>query len=302
MQIEVRGQSVGNAIVSRMEQLSQTIRSNAGEAERSLGQLAATTVEAIRNSAHDAERSITAASAGVSGAMKQDATLRRIAHNRTTIRDFYAANQEDTSRPGEFVLDAEPGTDHAFYGIAALARHQHRFGRFTPGAQQHGIEGFGQVVVGAHFQPDHTIGFVSPRAAVGKKGVLLLHGMTGAPGDQMVVDTADGPVAWTDRAAAAHFRQISEAYETLSDPDRRHRYDTVGYTVPEEYTNFMRTLIERVPNSDKARFSVHCHNDLGMAVANSLAAVRAALGGRADLRLGVSSTAKTVKSARSAAG
>jgi len=47
--------------------------------------------------------------------------------------------------------------------------------------------------------------------------------------------------------------------------------DTVGYTVPEEYTHFMRTLIERVPNSDKAVFSVHCHNDLGMAVANSLA-------------------------------
>src|SRR6267142_4180 len=49
--------------------------------------------------------------------------------------------------------------------------------------------------------------------------------------------------------------------------------DTVGYTVPEEYTNFMRTLIERVPNSDKAVFSVHCHNDLGMAVANSLAGI-----------------------------
>jgi 2-isopropylmalate synthase len=47
--------------------------------------------------------------------------------------------------------------------------------------------------------------------------------------------------------------------------------DTVGYTTPEEYTHFMRTLIERVPNSDKAVFSVHCHNDLGMAVANSLA-------------------------------
>src|SRR6202008_2275683 len=45
------------------------------------------------------------------------------------------------------------------------------------------------------------------------------------------------------------------------------------YTVPEEYTNFMRTLIERVPNSDKAVFSVHCHNDLGMAVANSLAGI-----------------------------
>src|SRR5579862_9707167 len=49
--------------------------------------------------------------------------------------------------------------------------------------------------------------------------------------------------------------------------------DTVGYTVPEEYTYFMKTLIERVPNSDKAIFSTHCHNDLGMAVANSLAGV-----------------------------
>ncbi|MGE0749596.1 MAG: 2-isopropylmalate synthase [Variibacter sp.] len=49
--------------------------------------------------------------------------------------------------------------------------------------------------------------------------------------------------------------------------------DTVGYTTPDEYAAFMRTLIERVPNSDKAIFSVHCHNDLGMAVANSLAGV-----------------------------
>lgn len=56
--------------------------------------------------------------------------------------------------------------------------------------------------------------------------------------------------------------------------------DTVGYTVPEEYTHFMRTLIERVPNSDKAVFSVHCHNDLGMAVANSLAGIMAARASR----------------------
>src|SRR5438128_1409257 len=49
--------------------------------------------------------------------------------------------------------------------------------------------------------------------------------------------------------------------------------DTVGYTTPDEYTRFMKTLIERVPNSDKAVFSVHCHNDLGMAVANSLAGI-----------------------------
>src|SRR5436190_5611893 len=49
--------------------------------------------------------------------------------------------------------------------------------------------------------------------------------------------------------------------------------DTVGYTVPEEYFKLIAMLRERVPNSDQARFSVHCHNDLGMAVANSLAGV-----------------------------
>ena len=51
--------------------------------------------------------------------------------------------------------------------------------------------------------------------------------------------------------------------------------DTVGYTVPEEYFALITMLRERVPNSDQAIFSTHCHNDLGMAVANSLAAIRA---------------------------
>ena len=51
--------------------------------------------------------------------------------------------------------------------------------------------------------------------------------------------------------------------------------DTVGYTTPEEYFEMFRRCARRVPNSDKAVFSVHCHNDLGMAVANSLAGVKA---------------------------
>lgn len=49
--------------------------------------------------------------------------------------------------------------------------------------------------------------------------------------------------------------------------------DTVGYTTPSEMQRLIATVIERVPDSDKAEFSVHCHNDLGMAVANSLAGV-----------------------------
>lgn len=50
--------------------------------------------------------------------------------------------------------------------------------------------------------------------------------------------------------------------------------DTVGYAIPEQFGETIRRLIETIPNSDKAVFSVHCHNDLGLAVANSLAAVR----------------------------
>ncbi|HRD66740.1 MAG TPA: 2-isopropylmalate synthase [Candidatus Competibacter sp.] len=51
--------------------------------------------------------------------------------------------------------------------------------------------------------------------------------------------------------------------------------DTVGYNLPDQFAHTIRSLIERVPNADKAIFSVHCHNDLGLAVANSLAAVLA---------------------------
>jgi 2-isopropylmalate synthase len=61
---------------------------------------------------------------------------------------------------------------------------------------------------------------------------------------------------------------IAEGATTINIPD------TVGYAVPELYGQFIKTLRERVPNSDKAIWSVHCHNDLGMAVANSLAGVK----------------------------
>jgi len=51
--------------------------------------------------------------------------------------------------------------------------------------------------------------------------------------------------------------------------------DTVGYTVPQEYFEIITMLRERVPNIDKAIISTHCHNDLGLAVANSLSGVQA---------------------------
>jgi 2-isopropylmalate synthase len=61
---------------------------------------------------------------------------------------------------------------------------------------------------------------------------------------------------------------IAEGATTINIPD------TVGYAVPELYGEFLRNLRSRIPNSDKAIWSVHCHNDLGMAVANSLAGVK----------------------------
>src|SRR6267378_2030474 len=64
---------------------------------------------------------------------------------------------------------------------------------------------------------------------------------------------------------------IKEGATTINIPD------TVGYAVPQQFGEFIRKLRSRIPNSDKAVWSVHCHNDLGLAVANSLAAVQ--LGG-----------------------
>ena len=61
---------------------------------------------------------------------------------------------------------------------------------------------------------------------------------------------------------------IAEGATTINIPD------TVGYAVPQQFGEMIRKLRERIPNSGKAVWSVHCHNDLGMAVANSLAAVQ----------------------------
>src|SRR5690606_8214146 len=54
--------------------------------------------------------------------------------------------------------------------------------------------------------------------------------------------------------------------------------DTVGYMTPEEYANIFKYVSENVPDIDKITLSAHCHDDLGMAVANSLAAIEAGVG------------------------
>jgi len=68
------------------------------------------------------------------------------------------------------------------------------------------------------------------------------------------------------------YRMLTEVIEagatTVNIPD------TVGYAIPDEFAQSLRDIKKNVPNIDKARISVHCHNDLGLAVANSLAAVQ----------------------------
>src|SRR5205085_9460378 len=54
--------------------------------------------------------------------------------------------------------------------------------------------------------------------------------------------------------------------------------DTVGYSLPGEHADFVRKMLRACPELKRVTFSVHCHNDLGLAVANSLAAVRAGAG------------------------
>jgi len=67
-------------------------------------------------------------------------------------------------------------------------------------------------------------------------------------------------------------RAIAAGASTINVPD------TVGYTTPDEFGDLIRYIRTHVPNIDQAVISVHCHNDLGMAVANSLAAIRAGAG------------------------
>ncbi len=86
-------------------------------------------------------------------------------------------------------------------------------------------------------------------------------------------DVEFSPMDATRSELAYVYRMLTECIDagatTVNIPD------TVGYAIPEEFGEFIRLIQENVPNIHKARISVHCHNDLGLAVSNSLAAVRA---------------------------
>ncbi len=143
------------------------------------------------------------------------------------------ANDRDIARAAEALAPARAHRIHTF--IATSALHMEKKLRMTP---------------------DQV--FEQARLAV-----RFARGFT----DDVEFSAEDGSRSEIDFLCRVIEAVIDEGATTINIPD------TVGYAVPVQYGELMRTLRERVPNSDKAVWSVHCHNDLGMAVANSLAGV-----------------------------
>src|SRR5438093_656782 len=90
-----------------------------------------------------------------------------------------------------------------------------------------------------------------------------------APGNSM---TPEAKVRLASQLGALGVAAIAAGATTVNLPD------TVGYALPGEYGAMFRAVRERVPTSDRVVFSAHCHDDLGLAVANSLAAIEAGAG------------------------
>ena len=153
----------------------------------------------------------------------------------STVCSLARANENDIRRSGEAIRPAARGRIHTF--IATSPIHMEKKLRMTPD----------QVVE----QAVKAIGWAREYT------------------DDVEFSAEDAGRSEIDFLVRIFDAVIQAGAKTINVPD------TVGYNVPEQYAATLRTLIERVPNSDKVIWSVHCHNDLGLAVANSLAAVRA---------------------------
>lgn len=152
----------------------------------------------------------------------------------STICSLSRANDRDISRAAEALKGANRGRIHTF--IATSPLHMEKKLRMTPD----------QVFEQA------------------KQSVRFARNLM----DDIEFSPEDGYRSDVDFLCRVIEAVIDAGAGTINVPD------TVGYAIPELYGNFIKTLRERIPNSDKAIWSVHCHNDLGMAVANSLAGVK----------------------------
>ena len=152
----------------------------------------------------------------------------------STVCSLARANDRDISRAAEALAKANRGRIHTF--IATSPLHMEKKLRMSP-------------------------------EQVFEQAKLAVRFARNLCGD-IEFSAEDGYRSEIDFLARVVEAVIAEGATTINIPD------TVGYAIPELYGNFIRTLREKVPNSDKAVWSVHCHNDLGMAVANSLAGVK----------------------------
>ncbi len=151
----------------------------------------------------------------------------------STVCSLSRANDRDIARAAEALESAARKRIHTF--IATSPLHMEKKLRMTPD------QVFEQAKLAVRFARKFT--------------------------DDVEFSTEDGSRSEIDFMCRVIEAVIAEGATTINIPD------TVGYGVPELYGNMIKTLRERIPNSDKAVWSVHCHNDLGMAVANSLAGV-----------------------------
>jgi 2-isopropylmalate synthase len=152
----------------------------------------------------------------------------------STVCSLARANDRDISRAAQALKDAARSRIHTY--IATSALHMEKKLRMTP-EQVHE-----QARLAVRFARNLT--------------------------DDVEFSPEDGYRSDPDFLCRVLETVIAEGATTINIPD------TVGYAIPELYGNFIRQLRERIPNADKAIWSVHCHNDLGMAVANSLAGVK----------------------------
>ncbi len=155
-----------------------------------------------------------------------------------TVCGLARAQETDIQRAGEAIAPAASGRIHTF--IATSPIHMEKKLRMTP-----------QQVM---------------EAAV--KAVTLARSYT----DDVEFSCEDAVRSDPDFMCRVIEAVIKAGARTINIPD------TVGYAIPFQYGALIESLITRVPNSDQAIFSVHCHNDLGLAVSNSLAAVLAGAG------------------------